>query len=67
MNDCVDCRSEVGITVGLIDAIISCARVIARRDLTAPAVVKALKDIRSDEDVRMILTPILAVESDTAP
>lgn len=50
-----DCRSEVGITVGLIDGIIAIARVLAQRDLSDPATIEALKDIRADEDVRKIV------------
>jgi hypothetical protein len=51
----IDCRSEVGITIGLIDGIISAARILARRDLTDPNIVEALKDIRADEDVHRIV------------
>lgn len=46
-----DCRTEVGVTIGLIDAIISIARVLAIRDLSAPEVQEALLDLKSDEDV----------------
>ena len=51
----VSCRSEVGVTVGLIDSIIFVARVAARRDHTAPEVREALADPRSDEDVAALL------------
>lgn len=50
-----DCREEEGITVGLIDAIISIARILAKRDLTTHAVVEALADLRADEDIALIL------------
>lgn len=50
-----DCRSNEGITVGLVDAIISIARVLARRDLDHPDVIEALKDLAYDEDVKAIL------------
>ncbi len=40
-----DCRSEEGITVGLVDALISILRVLAKRDLTTPAVREALKRV----------------------
>jgi hypothetical protein len=50
-----DCRDEDGITVGLVDAIISIARVLARKDLDASAVREALKDLAEDEDLRKIL------------
>jgi len=47
----LDCRTPAGVTVGLIDGIIAMARVLRQRDLSAPDVVEALKDIRQDEDV----------------
>lgn len=50
-----DCRSEDGITVGLIDALISIARVLAPRDLQDPAVQEALKDLAQDEDIARIV------------
>lgn len=49
-----DCRSEEGITVGLVDAIISISRVLAKRDLSPHAVQEALKDLAADEDARKI-------------
>lgn len=51
----VDCRSEEGITVGLVDAMISIARVLARRDYGPESVQEALKDLREDEDVAHVL------------
>jgi hypothetical protein len=51
-----NCRAETGITVGLIDALISVSRVLAKRDLTAPEIAEALKDLRADDDVSTILT-----------
>ena len=50
-----DCRSEAGITVGLIDALITLARLLAPRDLWLPEVREALRDLASDEDLRAIL------------
>ena len=49
-----DCRSEDGITVGLIDSIITSCRVLSSRDLTCEAAVEALRDLRSDSDVSLI-------------
>lgn len=53
-----DCRSEEGITVGLIDAVISICRVLAPRlkldSGSAAAVEEALKDLRSDSDVAAV-------------
>jgi hypothetical protein len=50
-----DCRSEEGITVGLIDALIAVCRVLAPRDLTTPMAREALRDLLADEDVRLVL------------
>ncbi len=60
MNEVVDCRSDEGVTVGLIDAMISIARVLAHRDFTPPAVVEALKDLSEDEDVKTIISRFYA-------
>lgn len=51
----VDCRSEDGITAGLVDALISVARVLAARDLTTPAAVEALADLGTDEDMACVM------------
>lgn len=53
-----DCRSDVGVTVGLVDALISIARVLARRDLAVPDVAEALADLRDDEDMRAIIADV---------
>lgn len=55
MSDVGDCRSEIGVTVGLIDSIISVARVLRRRDFNATSIHEALLDLRSDEDVQFLL------------
>lgn len=49
-----DCRSEEGVTVGLIDALIAICRPLATRDLTPPATCAALEDLRSDSDALAI-------------
>jgi len=51
----IDCRSEEGITIGLIDGIISIARVLAKRDIHDPAVKEALMDLCMDEDLSKIM------------
>jgi len=58
-----DCRTEVGITVGLIDGVIAIARVLAARDLTSHDVQEALKDLRCDEDIAVVLGEKLAAAS----
>jgi len=50
-----DCRSRDGITIGLIDAITSIARVLAHRDLRGDVVEQALEDLVCDEDLRSVL------------
>lgn len=49
-----DCRSEEGVTVGLIDALIAICRPLATRDLATPAACAALEDLRSDSDALAI-------------
>ena len=51
-----DCRSDVGITVGLIDGIIAICRVLAQRDLQPDEVREALLDLASDEDLEFIIS-----------
>lgn len=50
-----DCRSEDGITIGIIDGIITLARLGAIRDLSSPNIKSALKDLIQDEDLKYIL------------
>ncbi len=50
-----DCRSEVGITVGIIDAIITLCRLLHGRDTSGDEVVQALQDLRHDEDFAGLL------------
>ena len=52
------CRSEEGITVGLIDALISIARILVVRDFTPSVVKEALLDLASDEDVAKVLSVV---------
>lgn len=49
-----DCRSDVGITVGLIDGIITICRVLVGRNLDNPAIAEALDDLTNDESVVQI-------------
>lgn len=60
----IDCRSEEGITTGLIDAMISIARVLRPRleadgDMSI-AILDAWEDIGQDEDVSWIVNGGLA-------
>lgn len=49
-----ECRSEDGVTEGLVDAIIGIHRVLALRDLSSPAVQGALSDMFVDPDFAVI-------------
>lgn len=57
VQSATNCRSKDGITVGLVDAIITLARIlrprIARK--VSPVVAEALKDLRQDEDAAAIM------------
>lgn len=48
------CRSEEGITVGLVDALIGIMRVLAPRDLRPTSVQEALADLLEDSDFRTV-------------
>ncbi len=51
----VDCRSEEGITIGLIDTIMTCCAALRGRELSHAQVVEALKDLRSDEALKKLM------------
>ncbi len=50
-----NCREENGITVGLVDSLISICRILKKRDLSPKEVKEALKDLRADEDLDHVL------------
>lgn len=52
----LDCRSEEGVTVGIIDAIITLCHLMDKRDTSPVTVQEALKDLRADESFRDLLT-----------
>ena len=54
-GDEISCRSEEGITVGIIDSIITDLRLIKDRDLTPHSVQEALLDIAEDPDLDFFL------------
>lgn len=60
-----DCRSEEGITVGLIDSLISISRVLSKRDFSSRAVQESLCDLFGDEDFNTILmsAPLISPEA----
>lgn len=50
-----DCKTEIGITVGLIDGIISITRILVDRDWDAPEIQEAIKDLREDDDMKRLM------------
>lgn len=56
-----DCRSEDGVTIGLIDSIIYICRILAKRDMDSTEIKEALKDLGDDEDFQKVLTNMLNV------
>lgn len=60
-----DCRSDVGITVGLLDGIIAICRVLADRDMEGTAADEALKDLRQDKDVLRVMGSLKPVTDRT--
>ena len=59
---CTDCRSEVGITVGIIDAIITLCRLLHERDMSGDEVDQALQDLRHDENFAGLLRRMVGDE-----
>lgn len=50
-----DCRSEIGITIGLIDSLIFISRILSKRNLGDFNVGAALSDLASDEDFNEVI------------
>lgn len=57
MDKLIDCNSEEGVTIGLIDAIISISKMLSTRNLfdDRDLIHEALKDLRSTEDMKMLM------------
>ncbi len=51
-------ESEIGITVGLVDALISLTIILGSRDLTSPEVVEALTSLKSRREFKAIMTAL---------
>lgn len=50
-----DCRTDEGITVGLIDAVITISRIMRGRNTSSQAVQEVLNDLAHDEDFTNLL------------
>jgi len=56
-----ECRTPDGITVGLIDSINTVSQLLVVRDLSAPEVVEALKDLKADpafQDIQLAMAVV---------
>jgi len=53
------CRSEEGITEGLIDGMIAFVRILKDRDLSSERIQGALEDFFTDPDLRKIRNALL--------
>jgi hypothetical protein len=51
----VECTSEEGVTIGLIDSIMTQAAVLNTRDLSSHDVKEALKDLRANKNLKFLL------------
>lgn len=54
-EEVVDCSSDAGITIGLIDGMIAMARIVASRDWSHHAVREALADFKQDATMRTLM------------
>lgn len=64
-NTSTDCDSEEGITVGLIDSIISISKVLSRRldgNALSDAIHEALKDLMDSKDLKAVLDTLYIQE-----
>lgn len=52
----IDCRSKKGVTIGLVDSLITISRILAKRDLDDYDIIEALRDLRGDEDFNFIVS-----------
>lgn len=59
-----DCRSEIGITVGLVDSIISISRILKPRLKDDEAIMGAIADLRDDEDLAAIVNYAPAIDKE---
>ncbi len=57
-----NCRSEIGVTVGIIDAIITLCRLLHERDMSGDEVAQALQDLGHDENFAGLLRRIAGDE-----
>lgn len=59
-----NCRSEIGITVGLVDSLISICRILKPRLKDDEAILGAIADLRDDEDLAAIVNYAPAIDKE---
>jgi hypothetical protein len=60
-SEAIECTSEEGITIGLIDSMLAAANALNGRDLSHPGVVEALKDLRASRNVQVLLAKTMGI------
>jgi hypothetical protein len=55
-NCMTDCQTEDGITVGIIDSIITASHILSKRDLTSVDVFEAISDLKSQSFLVSLIT-----------
>lgn len=61
-SETIDCTSEEGITIGLIDSILAAANALYGRDLRHPQVIEALNDLRSSRNVQVLTAKVAGLK-----
>lgn len=51
----IECKSETGITVSLVDGILTMSSLLSTRNLNSPEVKEAIKDLKEDPDLGKLL------------
>lgn len=50
-----DCRDSIGVTVGILDAIMVLCGLLIDRDLSDPAIKEALKDLKGNSGFKFLI------------
>lgn len=50
-----ECKSETGITIGLMDGLLAIAQVLVKRDWSSPEIQEVLQDLRQDDNLKKIM------------
>lgn len=64
MSKLIECSSEEGITIGLIDTIINSFKLLQYRDLEDADVREAIKDLHSSKELRVFIARCLGFNAD---